>query len=83
MIIITYIPKNLYYKSNKFLIDYWESQKLFLEIFNIEQTSFIEEENGLIAFDIFRYMKKKTTGQKGFVGMKLVLRLMTGWNGIF
>ena len=27
--------------------------------------------NGLVAFDIFRYMKKKTIGQKGFVGMKL------------
>ena len=28
-------------------------------------------DNGLVAFDIFHYMSKKTTGNKGFVGMKL------------
>ena len=30
-------------------------------------------DNGLIAFDIFHYMKKKTEGQKGYIGMKLDL----------
>ena len=28
-------------------------------------------DNGLIAFDIFHYMKKKTQGEKGYIGMKL------------
>ena len=39
------------------------------------QNAFVSErlitDNGLVAFDIFHYIRKKTTRNKGFVGMKL------------
>ena len=35
--------------------------------------------NGLVAFDILHYMKKKIAGQKGYVGMKLDIANAYDW----
>ncbi|KAL4370540.1 hypothetical protein AHAS_Ahas06G0076000 [Arachis hypogaea] len=39
------------------------------------QSAFVQDrlitDNGLVAFEIFHYMKKKVTGQKGYIGIKL------------
>ncbi|XLR24789.1 hypothetical protein S83_052689 [Arachis hypogaea] len=39
------------------------------------QSAFVQDmlitDNGLVAFEIFHYMKKKVAGQKGYIGLKL------------
>ncbi|XP_057730658.1 uncharacterized protein LOC130945993 [Arachis stenosperma] len=53
-------------------------ETLLPQIIRENQSAFVprrlKTDNGLVTFNIFYYMKKKVTGQKGYIGMKLDLK---------